>query len=272
MEEAQMKKTIPILVAVVLLGVAATGVYLWQQGPTFRAPPAVPAEAPPAPAPVVRAEPPTHYPVPESPDAQAEKPLPALNDSDAVLRNALAELFGSAALKKFFNPDDIARHIVVTIDNLPRKTIAARLLPTKPVAGKFATVQRGDTLSVAPQNAARYTPYVRLAEMVDTKKLVAAYVKLYPLFQRAYQEQGYPKGYFNDRLVAVNDHLLATPDIEGPIALAQPHVLYEYADPKLEAESAGRKILLRMGSENAARIKARLRDLRHELTSGVLTK
>jgi hypothetical protein len=272
MEETHMKKTMRVLIALALLAVAAIGIYLWQQGPTFRAPPAAPPTAPPAPPPVTQAVPPTHYPLPESPDAQTEKPLPALNDSDAVLRDTLADLFGSAALKKLFNPDDIARHIVVTIDNLPRKTAAARLLPTRPVAGKFATTKSGDTLTIAPKNAARYTPYVRLAEMVDPKKLVATYVKLYPLLQRAYQEQGYPNSYFNDRLVAVIDHLLATPDVEGPIALAQPHVLYEFADPKLEAESAGRKALLRMGSENAARIKARLRAIRHELTSGVLPK
>lgn len=27
------------------------------------------------------------------------------------------------------------------------------------------------------------------------------YVRLYPLFQKAYVELGYPNGYFNDRLI-----------------------------------------------------------------------
>ena len=49
------------------------------------------------------------------------------------------------------------------------------------------------------------------------------------------------------------DHLLATPEIEGPIRLVQPKVLYEFADPELEARSAGQKLLLRMGAANAAR-------------------
>jgi hypothetical protein len=43
--------------------------------------------------------------------------------------------------------------------------------------------------------------------------------------------------------------------------------MYQFADPELEARSAGQKILIRMGSENAARIKAKLQEVRRELTS-----
>jgi hypothetical protein len=43
-------------------------------------------------------------------------------------------------------------------------------------------------------------------------------------------------------------------------------VFYEFADPELEARSAGQKILMRIGNENAARVKAKLRELRGELT------
>jgi hypothetical protein len=46
----------------------------------------------------------------------------------------------------------------------------------------------------------------------------------------------------------------------------QPHVVYRFADPDLEAASAGHKIMLRMGSENASRIKAKLREIRRALT------
>ena len=57
-------------------------------------------------------------------------------------------------------------------------------------------------------------------EGVEAKRLVAAYVQLYPLFQAAYQELGYPHGYFNDRLVQAIDDLLATPDVAGAAARA----------------------------------------------------
>ena len=89
----------------------------------------------------------------------------------------------------------------------------------------------------------------------------------YPLFQQAYRELGYPDGYFNGiRLIVVIDHLLETPDVIEPVALTQPNVMYEYADPELESRSAGQKIMMRMGSENAARVRAKLREIRAVLT------
>jgi len=113
-------------------------------------------------------------------------------------------------------------------------------------------------------------------------KLVALYARLYPLCQRAYGELGYPNRYFNDRLIDVIDHLLATPevkgpiklvppDVKGPVKLERPWVMYEFADPELEARSAGQKILIRMGAGNAARVKAKLRDIRRQLTQRGVT-
>jgi hypothetical protein len=42
-------------------------------------------------------------------------------------------------------------------------------------------------------------------------------------------------------------------------------VLFEFADPDLETRSAGQKILIRMGAENAVRVKAKLWEIRREL-------
>jgi len=95
-------------------------------------------------------------------------------------------------------------------------------------------------------------------------------VRFYPLFQQAYRELGYPDGYFNDRLVVVIDHLLATPDVPQPVALRQPNVMYEYADPALESRSAGQKLLIRSGPANETAIKAKLREIRAALTGQAL--
>ena len=70
----------------------------------------------------------------------------------------------------------------------------------------------------------------------------------------------------NDRLVEVIDDLLATPDIEDPVRLVRPHVLYEFADPELEALSSGQKLLLRIGSEHRSHVKERLREFRNIVT------
>ena len=97
--------------------------------------------------------------------------------------------------------------------------------------------------------------------------VTATYQRYYPLFQQAYSDLGYPDGYFNDRLIVVIDDLLATPNIDGPLRLVRPHVLYQFADPALESLSAGQKALLRMGRENAAVVKGKLRELREQLAA-----
>ena len=69
-------------------------------------------------------------------------------------------------------------------------------------------------------------------------KLVAAYVHFYPIFQEEYRALGYPYGAFNDRVIDAIDDLIVAPEVAGPVRLVQPRVLYEFADPELEALSA----------------------------------
>ncbi|HEX8012174.1 MAG TPA: DUF3014 domain-containing protein [Casimicrobiaceae bacterium] len=259
-----------VLAAVILLIVAAgVGYFLWQQRPEPPIAAPVPA-APTAPTPPAQAssEPRIERPI-EPPSATPAVPLPALAESDSALRDALALLFGAARLDALVRLQDIIRNVVVTIDNLPRGNVALRLSPIKPVPGTFRVVGREGTVVVGLDNAARYTPYVQAMQAVDSAKLVAIYVRFYPLFQQAYAELGYPSRYFNDRLFEVIDHLLATPEVSGPIALVQPKVMYEYADPALQDLSAGQKILIRMGPENEARVKAKLREIKRALSRGV---
>ena len=223
-------------------------------------------------------QPSKHYPVSAAAVAvregnqNAPDALPSLADSDPSVSKAISELVVGTPLRDLFRLQDIVRNIVVTIDNLPRDAIAIRQLPLAPAEGMLMTTGTGTSLAISEQNAARYASYIRLAEGMNAKELVSTYVELYPLFQRAYQDLGYPQGYFNDRLIAVIDHLLAAPDVAEPISLVQPHVLYRYSDSELEAESAGHKLMLRIGSENAAKLKAKLREIRYELTHETLPK
>jgi len=249
-----------------LIAAAGTIYYLWHLRVEPQQP-AVPAAAKPSLAPQPSAEPRIEHPI-DAAAAPAAQPLPALAESDASLQDALAALFGSTVFDQFFHPQDIIRHFVAAIDNLPRKTVAQRVMPIKPAPGAFRTSGPEGRTIVGPDNAARYGPYVRALEAVDPAKLVALYVHFYPLFQQAYAELGYPSRYFNDRIFEVIDHLLATPELRGPIALVQPKVLYEYADPALQDLSAGQKMLLRMGPENEARVKAKLRELKKALSRG----
>lgn len=238
-----------------------------------RTPPAPPAGQPAvvadAPTPAAPADPAILYPVPQQAQA-APAPLPPLDSSDNALRDALVGYFGKQSVQQLFGLDSIVRRIVATVDNLPRETVATRLLPTRQVSGSFLVSKNADGIAIAPANAARYQPYVALARRTDAAELARIYSAFYPLFQGAYVELGYPKGYFNDRMVAVIDHLLAAPVPAEPVMLTQPHVLYKFADAQFENASAGHKIMLRMGSQNALVVKAKLREIRAELTRGAL--
>jgi len=282
-----MKKHIPwLIVLAVLVGAAALFYHsrLGQQQAPPPPPPAAKAPAAPPSAPAAgpgkeSATPLVRYPLskPEPGNganqtghgASKGKPLPPLDDSDGMLDQALFDLFGHKAVESLFRLKSIARHVAVTVDDLPRAKLPQRYMPTKPVAGRFLVTGEAGDYAISPDNYRRYTPYVRLLEDVNIKDLVSVYVRFYPLLQEAYRDLGYPTGYFNDRLMEAIDNLLATPDVKGHVKLVQPNVLYKFANPKLEALSAGQKILIRMGPRNEARVKARLRVLRKALLAQV---
>jgi len=222
------------------------------------APPAVQAPAQAAPEPEKE-----HHPIASQPD----KPLPKLNESDPEVGGALAGVFGKGPIEQMLVPEMVIRHIVVTVDNLPRNKVAEQMRPLKSLGGETVVVTSGDSTLLSTENAARYAAVMKLVQTADIKQLGSLYIRYYPLFQQSYEDLGYPGQYFNDRLVEVIDHLLQTPDIRGPIPLKQGKVFYEYADPALEARSAGQKLLLRMGPQNEATIKAKLKELRVYVTT-----
>jgi len=192
--------------------------------------------------------------------------LPDLGNSDPAVLKLAGYLIKNPDLAALLVSKDIIRRLVVTVDNLGGRTVPINHLPVKSPEGPFVTKKEGEQVVIDPRNYARYRQYVALFDGLDSHDVTNAYVHFYPLFQEAYRELGYPQGSFNDRLIAVIDNLLQTPAVRGPIRLDQPVVFYTYDDPRLEALSAGQRLLLRMGPDNAAAIKRKLSELRQELT------
>jgi hypothetical protein len=248
-----------------VLGALLLAGYLWWQGqagpevaPVVSTPEPAP---PPSVAPVAEAAPTIAHPL-ELPEAE---PLPEIDASDGLLASSFAALFGDKPWARYFYPEGIVRRIVATVDNLPRQESPVKVWPVRPLGGWLATAKADDGLVIGPDNAKRYAGYVRLAETLDTEKLVALYRRFYPLFQQAYQDLGFPDAYFNDRLIVALDDLLATPEPLEPLRLVQDKVHYRFADPDLDRRSAGQKIMLRMGTDNARKLKPKLRELRQAL-------
>lgn len=266
MRERRSEWLIPVLLA---LGAAGALWYYWVQANRPAPPePAAPAEAPAAEA-EDSAEP--QHPVTET-ESPAEEPrrlvpLPPLEQSDEYFKLALSDVFGDA-LDEMLVESRVIERIVATVDNLPRERVAERIRPIGRIGGTFAAeALDGDgEFTISSGNYDRYDPLVDLLTGADLDAVEDTYRRFYPLFQTAYMDLGYPDGYFNDRLVEVIDHLLATPEVDDSMRLARPHVLYEYADPELEALSGGQKALLRMGSEHRSRVRERLREFRDIVT------
>ena len=262
-EESFRDKAIWWSAGIVIAGAIAIGVYYRYYSPT-QSPPAQP-QAPPqaaAPAPAIQ------HPIPSAAEQQAQQtPLPPLDQSDPVVRDSLIGLLGKPAVAKFLVPHQVVRDVVVTVDNLPRKKVAAELRPLQPTAGETAVDTQGGATDLSQQNYQRYAELMDVVRTSDPKALAAVYFRLYPLFQQAYENLGYPGKYFNDRMVQAIDSLLATPDVPGPVTLVRPKVFYQFADPKLEALPAGQKVLIRMGPQNAGVIKQKLQQLRAAITA-----
>jgi hypothetical protein len=215
--------------------------------------------------------------------AEPDASLPALNDADALVSGALDELLGHKAVTSFLQLDRFVRRVVATVDNLPREHVAPHGWPVLATPGRFTVQDGDDAQTIGSDNGSRYAPFVLFVESIDIPGAVALYARLYPLFQQAYEELGYPGRYFNDRLVAVIDHLLKTPEPAGPVqvrltevkgelSLANPWLHYEFADPQLESLSAGQKIMIRMGQANGRRIKTWLAELRRQVATGAVAK
>jgi hypothetical protein len=263
---------LPLALAVVVL----LAVLAWQWW-TQRAPHLAPAPATPRMAAVEDAPPPAPA---AAPAIRAPAPVPQEQRlSVAGIPGALEQSFGRDAVLRFLQLTDFPRRAVATIDALGRDHAAVSTWPVQTTPGRFETEDTGTGQRIGAANSARYQPFVDFATGIDPAQAAALYRRLYPVLQQAYRELGFGDRDLNERVLQVIDLLLATPEpqgplpvqlteVRGPYAAVQPWTRYAFSDPDLQALAAGQKILLRVGPENRARLKAQLRALRQQLAKG----
>lgn len=277
-----MRDLVKIFTVIALLGVSGYLAYLWlghqqpqtatsrevtqavtpEQAPTVANPdggaptanPASEAESTLEPGPLEPSEP-----------TPPTEPLPPLDGSDEAISAAIVAAAGATGVAQFVELEHVIRKLVVTIDNLPGGKVAVRNRLVKPIAGAFATTTEAEASLLDVANYVRYHAFVEFVTRIEPARAVQIYRQFYPLFQQAYTELGYPDKRFNTRLVAVLDHLLAADDPVVSIKLEQPKVLHVYADPALESLSPSRKVLLRVGPDNARALKTWLGKIRMAL-------
>jgi len=277
-----MKPWSKALAVVLALAVLALGLMWWRDARRTTPAPATPPVVQPVPTAAPASVPAPAIEFPIAPADSASQPafvMPTPENTDAAVQAELIDLAGRDGVLGFLQLDGFVRRVVATVDNLDRPHAPSRVWPVNPTAGRFTTVDLSGIERIAPDNAQRYDAFVQFVESVDMARAAALYRWMYPLFQRSYEELGYPGKYFNDRLVKVIDHLLAARpptqpvqvtllEIKGPVASQRPWVHYRFTDPALEQASAGHKLLMRMGPDNQVRLQARLAEFRQALVSG----
>ncbi len=266
---------IAVMAASLLLVLGAVGYFwLWPRFWPATSDSLVPETVTPAPAPQTPALPASNAaepaPEPHPLPAAATEPitLPPLADSDTPFAAALGALMDPVQMAGLLVSEQRIRRLVATVDNLPRERLAMNDRAFRRVPGELMVRSADGSYSLNPGNEARYQAAVAAVLQMGAEPAAALYLRYYPLFNAAYRDLGRPGIEFNDRLIQVIDHLLAAPAAEAPIALVQPKVFYQFADPALEARSAGQKIMIRMGTVNQAQLKAWLRTFRAAIIGG----
>jgi hypothetical protein len=279
-----MKKGLIIISLIVLIVLGGIAWYLFEARQAQDSPPPAVSEIAPQTVPVPEPEPemPTfeieQKKTPAAPELD-ELPLPPLHESDGYVHETLSGVVGEAATMQYFPGEALVAKAVATIDALGSRQVPGNIRAALDLGGEFTAVPDSNPPSMIldeegdpepqflsnPANQGRYVGWVELLEAVDAEQFAALYRANYPLFQQAWNDLGYAGHDFNERLLEIIDELLATPVVSEPYRLIKPEAVYLFSDEELESLSAGQKILLRMGSGNAARVKSRLAEIRQAI-------
>ncbi|HEY8568503.1 DUF3014 domain-containing protein [Microbulbifer sp.] len=264
------------LMALVVLAAVMFGIYWFVirdvPKPDVPAPVTEPA---PQTKPAVDLEEPTEPVIPPTPEPAAPKEpprkLPDLNDSDSEARKDIISLSADGALADWIVPDEVVRKWVALVNTATKGDLMPKNRPFNNLEGNIAVKEletRTDGQKVyvlSQENYQRYEQPVRLFAMVDTDKAVSLYQFWYPRLKQAYGELGLKNKNFHAAVMAAIDQALAAPEIEGPIKLVRPTVYYKFEDEKLEKMPGLHKLMIRIGPDNAARVKEKLRELKASL-------
>lgn len=231
-------------------------------------PPITPApELPPAPDIPEPPAAPEPEPVVEEPEVPPVPP-PSLDTSDAELRVRLDEATDSQLVEMAAGQDHLVERLVGSIDSLSRGVREYKILPMPSPPGKFTVAPAGGAILLDPANYRRYDAYAQMVENLDTELLVTTFHRFRPLLEQAYAELGYEADDFDNTVIRMLDHILATPALDGATPVIKDEAIYRYADPELEGRSDLQKQLMRIGPENLARVQRQAANLRRALLEG----
>jgi hypothetical protein len=203
--------------------------------------------------------------VDEVPEAELIE-LPSLNDSDSFAFERLQQLQSGAELMAYLVDEQIIRSFVVLVDNISRGDLPQTNLPYRAIPGDMPVNSIDENLFVIDESGfARFNQVVDAIVAIDAGQAMALYRLFSPLFQQAYAELGYRDVNFDDTLRRAIRNVLDTDEIAGPVQLVKPSVMYLYADTSIENMQDVQKQIIRLGSENAEKLKTKMRQFMLQL-------
>ena len=225
---------------------------------------------PPEPAPVERAELPAE-PVPpvepRAPEACVEPqpaPLPPLAQSDAAVADEVGGCVDGLA-PAWIAQEDLLRRVAALLSGAAAGRVPRRPLAFMDVTGPFQVVERNGVAHLDPSSYRRYERFVDIVTCVPPGRAVDVIDRFEPLLTEALAALGDGGPDVRARVQALLERVLSVPTPPGFVPLTRPNVLYEYADPSLEALDDFQKQLLRMGPANLARLQDYARTVQAEL-------
>ena len=186
--------------------------------------------------------------------------LPALDDSDALVRQRIGILSSNPLVAAWLGTGNLIRNFVVVVENISHGMNPSRHLIVLRPTGPFRVMTRGSQVVIDPRSYDRFSRIEEAAVSIDARTAGRLYQSFRPLLQTAYDELGNqePIDRAVERAIIA---LLQVPAIDGDIRVEQTGegIGYEYADEKLEALTGAQKQLLRMGAKNIRIIQSQLR-------------
>jgi hypothetical protein len=216
-----------------------------------------------------RAQPPAVIPSPTSPSnptTGSRRPspqpmqLPALMDSDAMLRELAGTLSRNPLLARLVATRGLVRNATLAV---------VQIGDGKTPAVPFAVLRPPTRLQIAGQQSGKVeaASYARweaaTAALISIPAADAArvYVNIKELFDEAYRELGYPAGDFDVALTKAIRTIEATPPSPAEMVLLRREGYFEHTDSALGSLQPVQKQLLLFGPENRARVQSWLRQL-----------
>ncbi len=192
--------------------------------------------------------------------APAPVEVPALDASDAFVREAVRQLSTHPTIAAWLATDGLIRNFTVVVTTIADGKTPSRQLRAVRPQGRFVVAGRGDAATIDARSYARYDGYVEALASIDPQGAAQLYATLKPRIEEAYRDLGFPNTPFDRTLTRAFVVLLNTPVVDGPIGL-QPSgaQAYAFADPNLETLPGAQRQLLRMGPENVRKTEAALR-------------